>query len=299
MKHPTNLMLLINFLVLLALPPCFAETKADNSAAAPDPNSFPLLAELAKSGAKFYYLGEQSGLNGWLVIKAGQMQIAYVTGDGKTTVFGAIYNDAGENVSSLQISKLAANNKEVSSFIDGLNKQQADATNTTANNSSSTGPVGEQLLKDLQSAAGVNLGSDTAPQLVVILDPYCSYCQQVWREVRDEVFKHNLQVRLIPIAVTSKGDVAANSDSERASARLLQVSNPLEAWDKFVAGDISQLAGTADAASLESVQRNHALTISWRLWAIPYLIYRAKDGVVKIVLGKPDSMAAVMSDLLH
>ena len=43
------------------------------ASATPDPSANPVLANLQKMGAKFFYLGNHSGLDGWFIVKGGQV----------------------------------------------------------------------------------------------------------------------------------------------------------------------------------------------------------------------------------
>ena len=124
----------------------------------------------------------------------------------------------------------------------------------------------------------------------MVMDPRCPHCQATWNAFRNVVMKGSLHIRMIPIA-------APGSDNERAAAMLLGVADPLNAWDKYVAGDKTQLDGTPPAAALAAVRANHAIIDNWSIQNTPYLVYRAKDGKVKVLQGEPDKLSAVLGDL--
>ncbi len=277
-----------------------------------DINNIPVLANLVKGGAKLYYLGKRSDLHGWFIVKDGQVQIIYVTNDGKTAIMGAMFTGEGEMVTSPQVAALSDVNKEIADLVNGTAKQQEDVTRVgstpggIASVPSGTGSTekpapgslpsvtlspGERLLQDLQAAAGVSVGHNENAQLMMVIDPNCSHCQATWRELREAVIANRVQVRLIPISNIS-------ADSTRIGAQLLQVPNPLEAWDKYVAGDKAALAGEPDSIRVQAINSNRLLIEKWNIQATPYLVYRAKDGRVKIVQGQPERMAAVLADLL-
>jgi thiol:disulfide interchange protein DsbG len=283
------------------------------SFAAPDPSTNPVFDFLQKTGAKFYYLGRANDLDGWFIIKDGQVQILYATPDNKAALIGALISGNGDNVTVGQVTELAARNKEVGDLIAPGQKQQQAAFSgqpigspvqsgmpplvqipsmpTTAPSTSPTTSPGERLMHDLASASSVTLGTNTsAPEILMIMDPNCPHCQATWKLLRDLVMKGSLQLRLIPIG-TSEGD------SERAAAMLISSTNPLDAWDKYVAGDKSKLAGTPGAAPLTGVRANHMLIDGWKIDRTPYLVYRSKDGKVKIVEGELTALAAVLTDL--
>jgi thiol:disulfide interchange protein DsbG len=270
----------------------------------PNPGTNPVLASIISMGAKLYYIGSYAGLDGWFIVKDGQVQIAYALKDGKSIVVGALFGENGDNMTSKQVQELLDKNPELSAT---LNKSMAEksaigpAMSTLVPNgvnvaAASTMSPGEKLLQDLEKSYGVNLGTNTAaPQIQMIMDPNCPHCQATWRRLRDLVKANKLQIRLVPIG-------AENSDNERAAGQLLKSTDPLNAWDKYVgdkpgAGDKSQLAGTAPDEQVAWVRANFALVAMWKIQITPYLVYRDKDGKVKIIQGEVENTAALLSDL--
>jgi len=77
----------------------------------------------------------------------------------------------------------------------------------------------------------------------------------------------------------------------------LHVANPLDTWDKYVDGDRDQLKGTPDTNALIAIRGNHELVDSWNIKMTPYIIYRAKDGQVKIVQSEPEKPEAIVDDV--
>jgi hypothetical protein len=232
-------------------------------------------------------------------------------------VMGVQFDGSGQNLSSQQIKNLYDSNSDVKNYFNMLNAQQsmgqpqgqvpgvqasaftgtgtnmgmpASAATPSAMMAQPLAPPGERLLKALQDAAGINVGAATAPKLMMIADPNCPYCEASWKALRDAVFANKLQVRLVPID-------AGHPDSERAAAEFLHTAVPLEAWDKYVAGDKSQLAGTPDETSLAAVRANRALVESWHIQQTPFFVYRGKDGEVKILQGQPEKVSAILDDI--
>ena len=271
------------------------------SSSDPDPTMNRVLADFMKTGVKVYFMGTQLGLNGWFLIKGNEVQIAYTTPDNQNLVVGVLFNAQGDNVSSQQVKTLYDSNKEFSVLLANVNAQQSvpgmggastPGVMPSIGNSSIVPPAspGERLIQALQGAAGVNVGASMAPKLFMVVDPNCPHCQATWRALRNAVFGGKLQVRLVPIGPVTP-------DSERAAAQFLHSADPLNSWDKYITGDQSQLAGTPDASSLAEVRGNRALIESWHIQTTPYMVYRSKDGQVKIVQGEPDQAAAIIDDI--
>jgi thiol:disulfide interchange protein DsbG len=294
-------------LCVLAAPAMAAATKIAPAATSATPNAAenPVLANMIKAGAKLYYMGTRSNLDGWLIVKDGGMQIVYSAADKKNVIIGAMFDENGEDVTSAQVKKLMDSNKDLSAMMLGAAQEQqainqvgtpaAGTPVTSSTMPSVTVSPGERLYQELSAATGVTLGTAT-PKLLMIMDPNCPHCQATWRNLRDAVFKKTLQVRLIPIA-------AADSDNERAAGQLLHAADPLNAWDKYVGadkgqGDKTQLAGTPDQTTITALRANHTLIDNWHIDQTPYLVYRGKDGKVKIVVGEPDKVSSILSDLV-
>jgi len=270
-----------------------------------DPLTTPGLAAILKFGAKAYYLGHRAGMDGWLILKDHQMQIGYTLGDTRALLLGALFSDEGDNITLIQVQSFLANNKDVAASIAGLGDSNTNAPSgaTPTTGAPAAAPYntiasavklspGEKLLQSFEGAHGVILGSNAAaPELYMVMDPNCPHCQATWRALRDSVFSMKLRLHFIPIGET-------DSDNERAAAVLLSSPDPLNAWDRYVAGDKTSLMGTPAQALVTGVRANRALVDAWGIHITPYLAYRGKDGKVKVLQGEPDKISAVLSDLL-
>ncbi|MGB9151568.1 MAG: hypothetical protein WCD70_00590 [Alphaproteobacteria bacterium] len=270
---------------------------------APDPAANPVLANLQRIGAKFFYLGKNSGMDGWFIIKNGQVQILYGTPDNRAALIGVLYSTNGDNVTVSQVARLVQTNKEVADLINSAQKEQkaiAQAGSLPAVTPAAAAPnampstpasPGEKLIQDLSTASTVVIGANaSSPEILMVMEPNCPHCQATWKLLRDSVTKGIVHLRMIPIG-------APDSDDERAAAMLLNAPDALNAWDKYVGGDKTQLAGSPAASSLIAVRANHMLIDSWKIQRTPYLVYRAKDGKVKVVAGTPSTLSSVLSDL--
>ncbi|MFA6279414.1 MAG: hypothetical protein WC612_01295 [Bdellovibrionales bacterium] len=286
------------------------------NAHAPDVNTTPVLANLVKSGGKLYFIGERSGMPGWFIIKDGQVQIIYLSPDRQTALIGGMFSVQGENVTTPQISALVEKNAEVKALLSGSAQQQREVYNAGAPDGAGSVPAGEQsaepaskngqgingmpsaslspgerLMQDLKAAAGVTVGQNESAELIMVVAPGCPNCKRTWLELRDSVKANKIQVRLIPVYNSTGGEEI------RVAAQLLKTPNPLDAWNRYVDGDQTALAGEPDDMARRAVIANLNLVAKWNIQGYPYLVYRGKDGRIKIVQGKPERMAAVLTDL--
>jgi len=99
-----------------------------------------------------------------------------------------------------------------------------------------------------------------------------------------------LQLRLVPVGF---------SELSRAQAAFLIASpNPQERFLAHLAGDEEALP-FRDDINTQGVERNLSYMQSWKFDVTPMLIYRNKDGEVKIVRGRPKDVPAMLADLAN
>lgn len=177
--------------------------------------------------------------------------------------------------------------------IDSGSTSASASSSPAAVSSPALGTPGERLFADLSKASGVELGTEAAPLVVMVMSPTCPHCKSSWRSLRDAVQGGKIRVRLIPVGATP--------EEESLGAQLLHVADPLTVWDKYVGnalgGDKTQLSGTADEASLKAVKANYVLADSWSIRDTPYFVYRGKNGKIKVLRGEPEKVSAFLNDV--
>ncbi|MBI1273815.1 MAG: hypothetical protein GC131_07005 [Alphaproteobacteria bacterium] len=291
MKKPALFLPLLALLLALFAP-------APAPAAEPDIAKMPMIKAMQDSGTKFYYLGEHSGLHGWLILNNGRLNVLYLTPDKTGFIFsGSIISGDGGNITQLQIASAITKNDDLKARVEGLAAGKG-APPPAVSIEKEGMPVpggaispGEQLIADMESAAGMTVGEATAPLLMMVVDPRCPYCKETWRALRDVVSVGGLRVKLIPIG-------AQGSENEREAAVFLRAETPLATWNAFIDDDKSVLAGEATDRAIQQVRANGGIVLRWKIEHTPYLVYRDASGKVKIVVGQPDNMAAVLDDLV-
>lgn len=277
----------------------------------PDIAKIPALSRLTSKGSKLYYLGQRSQIHGWLLMKNGALQMVYMSPDKQTVIVGALMSTRGENVTRAQVKYLMDKNPHIKKLLNKASdeKEAIDAAGRGGMASVESNPAartkkagvndipeislspGERLIQDMQTAAGVDMGQYGQPTLYMIAAPSCPVCKATWNELRSPVAKGKVRVRMIPVY-----NNVGNGEIDQA-ATLLTSKDPFATWNKFVDGDASALDGGSDDLSVRGVRSNLQLVSRWNIQGYPYIVYRGKDGRIKIVQGKPDRMAAVLLDL--
>lgn len=283
-----------------------------------DINSIPVLSALVSNGAKLYFLGERSGLQGWFIVKDGQVQMIYITPDKKTAIIGGMFTNEGENVTGPQIQALANVNKEINELITQAGKQQEDIIKAGTEGGFAAVPgvqgskpkeeisrnvpsvslsPGERLMNDLRTAAGVTVGRNEKAEIIMVIGPRCPHCKATWRELKKFVDEGKVQVKLIPVINSVETQDINQSTDVKIGANLLAAENPSNAWNLYLEGDKTALSGEPEEIKAKAVIANSMLIERWNIRSTPYMVYRAKDGRVKIVQGEPQRMAAILNDL--
>lgn len=268
------------------------------------------IQNLVASGAQLRYLGQDYGLNGWLVLKNGQEQYFYSTPDGQAVMMGILFNNKGDTVTLKQINELrkkegpaidklagfetaplAPQSKDAPQAVQPSTVVSQDFTNPEALLKSAVKPKSEQLFDGVESANWIKLGSDKAPVIYSFIDPECPHCHDLIQNIRKSGYLEQglLQVRLIPVGVLTE-----NSLTE--AAYLLAAPDPQKELFRHLDGDKTALLADK-TVNTQGVQRNIKLMQDWKLDVTPFSVYRGRDGKVKVLQGVPDDLKKIITEL--
>ena len=138
-----------------------------------------------------------------------------------------------------------------------------------------TGP--EAVWADLGQATAIEEGARDAPLVYVFIDPYCPYCHQQWRLLRQAITDGRLRVRWVPVVVLEA--------SKRQLPRVLGLLPPTDA--EGLARWMTRYVGESrtDAQAKLALVRNQALFGRLQANQVPALLYRAADGQVILRAG--------------
>jgi thiol:disulfide interchange protein DsbG len=270
--------------------------------AASEPAMPPTLENMVKEGAASRYLGRENNLDGWMMIKNGQMQYFYVTPDQQSILLGILFNARGDVVTLRQLDQLRA--KEGPALDALVEKSVADAPSLPGASTppdaapkaeTHSGPSrSEDMMKAVEATASVTLGSPTAPILYAFIDPECSHCHDMLKDFRASgaLEDGRVQLKIIPVGIVSE-------KSLNEAAILLSAPNANELLLRDLDGD--QTALSAPAAGVtpnkQAVERNMMVMQDWRMDATPFAVYRSRSGEVKILRGRPNDLNKILADL--
>ena len=242
---------------------------------------------LEKKGATVKYLGNDLGVNGWLIIADGAAEYVYTTPDGKANIAGFLIDEEGTVVSQAQMATFMEENKEfMESFSAQKDAQKMDVSSETKANSDKA----QKLFEDIEKTNWVVLGQPNAPIIYTIIDPECPHCHAMIDDLnRGEAFANgSLQMRAVPVGLISKTSLYRAENllrSGTASADLMELAKV----------DGKQVSD-AEPDSLELVKKNMAFLQEWGLDVTPFTIYEDQSGKIKVVRGVPDDMQTLIND---
>ena len=247
------------------------------------------LKALTEEGAQVRYLGQHSGLDGWITVKGGQQQYFYSTTDGKALLMGLLFDADGKLVTVRQVKELQARGGEgLENLLPADAQVPEPAQGTQAQLPLASSPA-EQLFENVGSANWIVLGVNTAPAIYSFIDPQCPHCKEFLKDLRPAIDAGQVQVRLIPVGcLTDK--------SKPQAAFLLAAPDASARFMKHLDGDEGALPVQNDI-NAQGAERNLAIMTSWKFDATPITIYRGKDGKVKIIQGRATDLAGFLSDI--
>ena len=277
-----KILLVVGFVIMAHAP---VNARAQDTGGVPEMPDPP--QELVNQGAQVRYLGKDYGLDSWITIKNGQEQYFYVLPDKSAFMMGVLFDSKGKLVTVQQVQRLQAQGDTLldslaTGFGDvGAEKDpRVDAEFKTPS---------ERLFNDITLSNWFPLGQAGAPVAYVFIDPQCPHCHEFINDLRkDYLDKGRIQLRIVPVGF--------KEETVAQAAFLLAAPDPQERWYKHMDGDTTALPAKADI-NQQGVQRNLALMQSWKFDVTPMVVYRGKDGTVKIVRGRAKDIPAFINDL--
>jgi thiol:disulfide interchange protein DsbG len=246
----------------------------------------PALQTLSQQGGQVRYLGRAEGFDGWIAIRNGQVQYFYAAPGGSALITGLLMDGQGHLITARQVKALQ-------------DKGGSGLTALTETADSSAAPPkaelpqfktpAEQLFSDISASNWIPLGGADAPVLYAFIDPQCPHCHDMLKDLRQNYIDNGLiQLRIIPIGF--------KEDTVAQAAFLLAAPDAKDRLFKYIDGDTKALP-IDTTINEQGVQRNLAIMQSWHFDVTPILLYRSAKGQVKIIRGRPKSMAVLRADL--
>ncbi len=249
----------------------------------PDP-----INNLASDGAQVRFLGKDAGVDGWIAIKNGQEQYFYVLPNGNF-LSGLLFNPKGKAITVEQVSRLRSQSGEL---LDALTAdrplQNAHAQEAAKADKYEFKTPSEQLYYDIENSNWLPVGQAGTPLFYSFTDTQCAHCHNMMNALKSRIDNGKVQVRMIPVGF--------RDETQAQAAYLLAAPSPIDLYWRHLNGDKDAIPASPEI-SKQGVQRNLAIMQSWKLNVTPLVIYRGKDGKVKIIRGMPKNLDGLIADL--
>lgn len=276
------------------------------------------LAEAVAGGAQIYYLGEFEGLNGWALIRQGQPEFYYANKSNTALMMGLLFDGDGEMITNGQLAQLQYKEGDNMFAITGTVPTSEKSEATVENNAPATAPApvtavpqpssaptesltrdpssvqaltpAQEMFVDIRASNWFTMGERGMYEIFAFVDPDCVHCQAFIRDMEEPFLKEGyIKIRVIPIGF--------NAASAGKAAMLLASANPEERLIAYSKGNTDVLNAPSNI-NTAAVDSNRALMRKWGFDATPTIIYRAGNGEIRFIRGKPDDYSAMIQDLL-
>lgn len=279
----------------------------------------PVLAWLESQGVTLTELGEEGGLRAWLgEARGGQMQVFYVTPDGRHLVAGLMFREGGSNVTAAQLAamrerfdaerrriqeqerRMATAQQRLDGGIDRALTSIPAQPSPSADSPRASGqepaqppaPSPEQVaLRDrvvraAEATAWFSIGQEGRPVVYLLADPQCPHCHAVWAQLRPRVEAGDILVKVILIG--------GLPGSEERAISILSRPEPGRVW---FAGEGSTTARVAPPPPETSrqfqvarrlLQTNLDFAREMGVRGTPWIAYVDRNGVLRMVEGAVD-----------
>ena len=244
------------------------------------------LRQLEAKGYTVEYLGQDYGLEGWLIRnKNGQTQYGYSTPQGGF-VLGMMFGPDAELQTAKQLKNYRARARE--------GGQSALKLGDAAQESAA--PTSEKIYADVERAKWFALGDKSTPYIYTFINPMCDHCVDFWQNhMKPLVEEGALHLRMIPFG--------AGDENRAAAAALLSAGDDAgDMWRRYAAGDNDALQTTRKIPDgiYKAVDFNTSVFQKWDLPVLPFSVYRAPvDGKIKVISGVPENVMMMMADFVR
>lgn len=249
----------------------------------------PALKKFIEEGGTVSYMGNEHGMNAWVLEKGDNVQFSYTTPDGKGIIRGMLFGDSDKDlVTQKQVLRFRDLGED--RILEAFPPVLPDTQQAAAAPASKGAQQAQKFYETVEKSSFFTAGSKDAKPIYVFVDPTCEHCFNYWKELKPHADSGALQLRLIPIGWDRAG--------RNAAAALLSAEDPVKLWSDLAAGNKDALKGAkTDEAALSKVKANTDILVERRLRITPLTVYRNSEGRVVLIVDKPENLMLVVSDL--
>ena len=254
---------------------------------------------------KFIYLGETNNIDTWMTINSVGVRVLSTTLDGKSIIFGAIYDAQGTNIVLENMKALFPtigeplymfSQKEVGESI-ALEleafriENQKQSEERVVDQDLPKADMNKLMWKSLATSNYIEKGNPNAPMIYVFSDVFCGHCTEFSKSIEKYINTSSLRVRYIPVGVLSEASIVA-------ALSILSAPDPSAAWaDYYDNHNAMALKNIPTDEGIDNLETNLKLFEKWNLRGTPSMFYKSKTGEVKFLYGKPHDIEEFVKDV--
>ncbi len=228
-----------------------------------------VLDRMAKSGASIYPLGNQAGLDGYLVVSGERFQAFYVTPSGHI-LGGTLFDPEGKELTSASVRSTPIASR--------IFPQQQEIPPTEVKKSG-------DIVADLKTSSWTGVGKKGGKVVWSIIDVNCGYSVEAVSKLTQAMTAQNIELRLVPVAIMKPESLYQGAD-------LLVSPGPLEAWSQR---RLRSDAATVSPAAVDGVRGNQQLFNAYAFKGTPVLVGSGPNGEPDVEVGLPPDLAPFLN----
>lgn len=208
-----------------------------------------------------------NGMKGYTGMYEGTGITLYLLADGKHVIWGELYDEEGNDLSSVELEK------------------------------SIYAKMAAEMWERMENSTWIQDGSKDAKHIVyVFMDPNCPYCAEFWHAARPSVESGKVQLRHIMVGILAE-------DSSQKAAAILNSEDPSQTLHEFESnkGNLAlTLPEMIDKTTLDKMEANLEIMDALGATATPAIYYLNSAGRLQQQVGMPDEeqLKAIMGEAI-
>lgn len=203
-------------------------------------------------------------VKGMFVRNGDRFQVVYAMPDGEAAIAGTLWDAAGKNVTRQQI-------RYIPGAVPTVRIDVPEGAKAAAGNLSQ------------QIYAGT-IGREGAPEVIMFIDPRCSFSIRAMQVLQPAVDAGKLRLRVVPLSLLDYEDAGASTRYAKAMTSLPADAGMVQAWTSGgLSGVLDQPAPQAQAR----LDANMAAAKAVALTGTPTFFWKHKDGSLGRLDGVP------------
>ncbi|MCJ8352882.1 MULTISPECIES: thiol:disulfide interchange protein [Novacetimonas] len=218
------------------------------------------------AGSRAHDLAPVDGIRGMFVRADNRFQVVYATPDGKAAVAARMWGATGQDITKNQIRDIPGAVPEIS-----ISGPSSDANEQSG----------------LQGLSGGLIGTPSAPEVIMFIDPQCIYSMKAMHILQPEIDAGKVRLKIVPLSLLDYEDNGASTVNARAMLSL-PANEMAHAW---VNGHLNPGLTAPEPDSGEKLARNTAIARRIGLTGTPTFVWMHRNGGIGRLDGVPRDVA--------